>query len=106
MPQGAGLLFAWLMQLLTEIVSNGDVNQVTVQEISKNADTGLSTTHVCACAPAAEAVAPLLIATDNDEISRKLPRIIAVILNDKIAERMERQDALHQVGLHAVCGVC
>lgn len=75
LPQRAGLLFAWLMQLGTDVLANGDVNQVTVEELSKN-------------------LAPVLIQTDNEVIKTKLPRIIAVILRDKLDERTERQEAL------------
>eukprot|EP01108_Squamamoeba_japonica_P007078 TRINITY_DN588_c0_g1_i1.p1 TRINITY_DN588_c0_g1~~TRINITY_DN588_c0_g1_i1.p1 ORF type:complete len:316 (-),score=196.12 TRINITY_DN588_c0_g1_i1:8-955(-) len=75
LPQRAGLLFAWLMQLATDVLTNGDVNQVTVAELSAS-------------------LAPVLIATDNPIIQAKLPRIIATILHDKLDERQERQEAL------------
>lgn len=57
LPQRAGLLFAWLMQMAADVLTNGDVNQVTVEELSQS-------------------IAPVLIDTDNDVIRAKLPRII------------------------------
>jgi hypothetical protein len=78
LPQRAGLLFAWLMQLGTDVLTNADVNQVTIEELSGT-------------------IASVLIQTDNDVIKAKLPRIMAVILRDKVDERTERQEALHGV---------
>jgi hypothetical protein len=78
LPQRAGLLFAWLMQLGTDVLTNADVNQVTIEELSGT-------------------IASVLIQTDNDVIKTKLPRIMAVILRDKVDERTERQEALHGV---------
>jgi len=69
------LIFAWLMQLATDVLANGDVNMMTVEELGKT-------------------IAPALILTENEVISNKLPRIIAVILRDKLDERTERQEAL------------
>lgn len=46
---------------------------------------------------AGECIAGLLIRTESEEIKRKLPKIMCVILRDKLDERTERQGALKAV---------
>jgi hypothetical protein len=49
------------------------------------------------CSIEAAQIAPLLIRTAEERISSKLPKILAVILNDKLDELKERQSALQGV---------
>jgi hypothetical protein len=74
LPQQHGLLLAWIMVLFVEVCLNSSMNSVSV------ADCG-------------NVIGPLLVKSD-DSVVTKLRRIAAVILQDKLDERVELDEMM------------
>uniref|UniRef100_A0A7S1VRZ8 Uncharacterized protein n=1 Tax=Sexangularia sp. CB-2014 TaxID=1486929 RepID=A0A7S1VRZ8_9EUKA len=74
LPQQHGLLLAWIMVLFVEVCLNSSMNGVSVAECGN-------------------VVGPLLVNSD-DSVVTKLRRIAAVILQDKLDERVELDEMM------------
>jgi hypothetical protein len=74
LPQRNGLLLAWLMDLLVQVTMSSSINGTTVEMLGAQ-------------------LSPVLC-NGNQVVADKLAKIAAMILQDKVDERLEREEML------------